>query len=140
MVLSLTLFAALVSSLLATFFAERLTRPVLVIGSFVQLRLTHNPHIAFGIALPEMLQTVLILGALVAMMIVALRTKGRESQITFGFILGGAFANIFDRVSDGLVTDYLAVGTFPIFNVADIWISLGAGLLMLDGVRSKKGI
>ncbi len=138
MTLLCTTLAAFASSLLANFLAERLTAPVAIIGDFVRLRLIHNPYIAFSIALPAMLQTVLILGALIAVAAVALRAKDRESRIAFGLILGGALANILDRFSDGLVTDYIAVGTFPVFNAADIWISLGAGLLILDGLLAKK--
>ena len=43
-----------------------------------------------------------------------------------GLVLGGAVANIVDRVGDGAVTDFLWLGWFPTFNLADTAITLGA--------------
>lgn len=138
MVLSLTILLAFGVSMLVTWFMEHLSGTVPLIGTFLRLRLTHNPHIAFSIALPPLLQTLLIGGALIAVCIAALQSKDRPTRISFGIILGGALANIADRLSDGLVTDYIAVGTFPVFNAADVCITIGAGLLILEGMRTGK--
>jgi signal peptidase II len=57
-------------------------------------------------------------------------------------ILGGAIGNLWDRIVLGHVVDFLlfhAYGWhFPAFNVADSCITIGAGLLILDGFRSSK--
>ena len=50
---------------------------------------------------------------------VYVQEKVDGSQISFGLIIGGAVANLVDRLPDGLVTDYIAVGTFPVFNVPE---------------------
>ena len=63
--------------------------------------------------------------------------KHALAQIAFGLIIGGAVGNIIDRIPDGLVTDYFQVGTFPIFNVADSAITIGAALLLLDGFSAE---
>lgn len=133
MTLLATSLGALALSLLVNRGMEALTTPVRIIGSYVRLRLTHNPYIAFSIALPVAVQTILIAAALIAVFLVALRAKDTTSRIAFGLILGGALANIVDRLGDGFVTDYVSVGTFPVFNAADICITLGAGLLIFDG-------
>jgi signal peptidase II len=58
--------------------------------------------------------------------------------------LAGALANIADRLPDGVVTDYFQVGTFPIFNVADSAITIGAALLLLqvllEEIRKRSGL
>ena len=45
--------------------------------------------------------------------------------------------NTVDRVLDGRVTDFITVGTFPTFNVADTAICLGVGLWMLGAWKEE---
>jgi signal peptidase II len=45
--------------------------------------------------------------------------------------LGGAVGNLIDRLSQGTVTDFVSVGTFAVFNVADASISVGTAILIL---------
>ena len=63
-------------------------------------------------------------------------------QTAFALVLGGALGNFIDRAGRGTVTDFLQFffGSyeFPSFNAADSAISIGAGLLILDLIRSKK--
>jgi signal peptidase II len=122
---------ALLLSLLAGFVAEYcLTQPVWLIDRQTGLLLSHNPGIAFGIHLPSPLQEIIILLALAAVTVVALRSKDRLPLAAFGLIIGGAVANLIDRFIDGVVTDFVRVGTFPVFNLADSCITIGAVLLI----------
>jgi len=52
-------------------------------------------------------------------------------RIALGLQLGGAVGNLIDRIAFGTVTDFVSVGTFAIFNVADASISTGVALLAL---------
>jgi signal peptidase II len=52
-------------------------------------------------------------------------------RIAMGLQLGGAVGNLTDRLTLGYVTDFISVGTFPVFNVADAGITVGAALLLL---------
>lgn len=45
--------------------------------------------------------------------------------------LAGAVGNLIDRLMRGRVTDFISVGTFPVFNVADSSISIGVVILLL---------
>lgn len=45
--------------------------------------------------------------------------------------LGGAVGNLIDRLVQGTVTDFISVGTFAVFNVADASISVGTAILIL---------
>ena len=51
-------------------------------------------------------------------------------------ILAGAVANLADRTVDGVVTDYLHTGWWPTFNLANVFITLGAATLALALLRS----
>lgn len=52
-------------------------------------------------------------------------------RMAFGLLLGGAFGNLIDRVRLGHVTDFVDVGSWPIFNVADSSILVGIFVLFL---------
>jgi signal peptidase II len=52
-------------------------------------------------------------------------------RVALGMQLGGAVGNLIDRLVFGPVTDFISVGSFAIFNVADASISLGVALLAL---------
>ena len=52
-------------------------------------------------------------------------------RLAMGMQLGGALGNLVDRLMIGHVTDWISVGTFPVFNIADSSISVGVGVLIL---------
>jgi signal peptidase II len=52
-------------------------------------------------------------------------------RLAMGLQLGGAAGNLVDRLRMGKVTDFISVGTFPVFNVADSSISVGVAVLLL---------
>ena len=52
-------------------------------------------------------------------------------RLAMSMQLGGAIGNLIDRLTIGHVTDFISVGTFPVFNIADASISLGCVVLLL---------
>ena len=69
----------------------------------------------------------------VAILIFFYRHAGRESlivRLAIGLQLGGALGNIVDRFRLGHVTDFIDVGPWPIFNIADSSIVIGIGLMV----------
>ena len=124
---------------------------ITVIPGMFNIVHSENPGIAFG-----MLSTatgpwrdVLLIGfsvaVLVAISAMLLRPASRRDlvlRVALGFILGGAFGNLYDRIVNGTVTDFVEVHAgqhyFPAFNVADSAITVGAGLLLLDMWRTKE--
>ena len=108
-------------------------------GSFIGLQYSLNPGIAWGIQLPSGLQEMLIICALIAVFYMAVtQNTTNTSQLAFGLILGGGIANVIDRFRDGYVTDFMQIGSFPIFNVADSFVTVGVGLLLLETLLSRK--
>lgn len=51
-------------------------------------------------------------------------------------VLAGAVANLVDRAGDGVVTDYLHSGWWPTFNLADVFITLGAAAVLIAVLRA----
>jgi len=64
------------------------------------------------------------------------------SMAALGAVLGGTVGNLIDRLTLGYVTDFIAVGTFPVYNVADASITTGvsvfAGSLIYLLVKEKQ--
>lgn len=59
-------------------------------------------------------------------------------RLAMGLQMGGALGNVIDRILfEGRVTDFISVGTFPVFNVADSSITIGV-LILLAGVWYKE--
>lgn len=58
-------------------------------------------------------------------------------RLAMGLQLGGALGNLIDRLTVGYVVDFISVGNFPVFNVADASISIGVAVLIL-GVWFKE--
>jgi signal peptidase II len=118
------------------------TERVSLWGSFLGLQLTHNDGVAFSMNLGRVLQLPLILAALAFVTYLAFRSERTPlHQWGFGLIVGGALGNVIDRIPDGLVTDFVRVGSFPVFNVADSCITIGVALLLLSaawGARSAR--
>jgi signal peptidase II len=118
--------------------------PLSVVADTVRFELVTNPgaFLSMGAALPEPLRHVLFLGAipilLAGVCALAIRSGLRSptALVGLGFVAGGGLANWFDRVlHDGHVTDFVSVGFGPlrtgIFNVADVMIFAGVGLILL---------
>lgn len=60
------------------------------------------------------------------------------SILSLGMIMGGIFGNLMDRIIYHSVVDYLSFFKFPIFNLADIGITIGAILLIISMLKDKK--
>lgn len=143
----ITAVALLLSVLCAQLVDRFLIERVAVLGSFAGFQLSHNPGIAFGLRLPPVIQELLIGIALIIVAIIAVRSAQKDHSgrwrssattlVAFGLILGGGIANIVDRIPDGLVTDFIQIGTFPTFNVADSCITVGAILLLLESFHGR---
>lgn len=69
---------------------------------------------------------------------------GRTATIGMGLVIGGAAGNLVDRIFRGdawlrgAVVDFIDFQWFPIFNIADIAINVGAGLLILNALLSGR--
>ncbi|HVL25732.1 MAG TPA: signal peptidase II [Thermomicrobiales bacterium] len=107
-------------------------------GRLVAFEYVENYGAAFGI-LPG--QTALLTVVAVAITIGCVLLMRREAQshpvaaIAIGLIVGGALGNLLDRVRLGYVVDFIAIGIWPKFNLADTMISIGIVLMLWSGMR-----
>jgi signal peptidase II len=119
-------------------------RPVHVIDGFLELTLTRNAGAAFSVGVGA---TVLltVLAVVVAFIIVRSATKLRHLGwgIALGLVLGGALGNLVDRLARspgpfrGEVVDWIRLPHWPVFNIADASIVVGAVIAALVVLRDR---
>ncbi|MBC7093138.1 signal peptidase II [Candidatus Bipolaricaulota bacterium] len=106
------------------------SRPLL--GSFLRLTRAHNLGGAFGL-FPEHKSAFIAvsLGVSAALLgvLVSGRWGGRAVRFGGALVLAGAVGNVIDRLRWGYVLDFLELPHWPVFNVADTAIVLGAAVL-----------
>jgi len=94
----------------------------------------YNTGVAFGMFQGQNL-IFSILAIIVSLVIVFYFPHVPEQEpllrLAMGMQLAGALGNLIDRVTIGHVTDFISVGTFPVFNVADSSITVGCAILLL---------
>jgi len=112
-----------------------------LIPGVLSLTLLYNTGIAFSLlrGLPPAAIAALALTVLA----VALYNRDawpRTAAVRWGLglVLGGAAANVVERLRFGYVIDYLDVHVWPVFNLADSAIVVGAGLLALALLRDRR--
>jgi signal peptidase II len=119
--------------------------PQHVIGDAVELELTRNAGGAFSRF--QGMTTLLAIGAIVVTVVLA-RVLGRMTDrvlvVSLTLLLGGALGNLVDRCFRapgflrGHVVDFVSVGWWPVFNVADSCVTIGAVLLIVRSLRQPR--
>jgi len=113
-----------------------------VIFPFLELVLVHNRGAAFGFLdhAPGwqnglFIAIALIVSIVILGMIKRLERTDLQVRIALWAVFGGAIGNLIDRIRVGAVIDFIQVSQhFPVFNIADSAITLGATLLVMDAL------
>jgi signal peptidase II len=127
--------------------AKAIVEDQIVVGEQVHvlgpldLTLSHNSGVAFGIASGG--AAPLVVFAMVALAFVGyLLARNPERQgiwVAAGLVAGGAIGNLIDRLRAGAVTDFVEVGSWPPFNVADVAITIGVLVFAWVFLREREG-
>ncbi len=76
-----------------------------------------------------------IIGVVIIFALISIIKDYKSNKLTnlsFGLLFGGILGNLSDRVFLGYVRDFIGVGSFPVFNFADMFICLGVACLILE--------
>jgi signal peptidase II len=114
-----------------------------VVAPWLGLVYVENRGAAFGLFQGSSDLVLLIAVALVVGIGVWFHRQGGASPllpVATGLIVGGALGNIVDRIRFGYVIDFIAVGPWPKFNVADSAITVGVVLLFVVGLSGKDDV
>ncbi|HEX6390310.1 MAG TPA: signal peptidase II [Solirubrobacteraceae bacterium] len=99
-------------------------------GPIVYVR---NKGVAFGAFEDQVAVVIVVIAiAVLALLVYFARHAAKPYMwVPTGLLAGGAVGNIFDRVRDGAVTDFIKLPAWPAFNIADIAITFGVIALVL---------
>ncbi|WP_300676802.1 signal peptidase II [Nocardioides sp.] len=117
-----------------------------LIGSLLQLNLTRNPGAAFstGTSMTAVISCIAIVAGVVVAWVVVAKTRDWLWALALGFLEAGILGNVVDRLVrepsplNGHVVDFLELPHWPIFNVADCFITVAAVLIVVQAARGMK--
>ena len=115
---------------------------LIIIPNILNFTYTENTGVAFGIGSSNLI--LIIISNIVVLGIIIKFIKERKEQVNFSIlfslvlILSGGIGNLIDRIVKGYVIDFIDVNlfNFPNFNVADISIIIGIGILLIVIIKS----
>ena len=107
------------------------------------LRIVHGTNTGSAFGLFAGFTNLLILASIlgIAAVLYYFYRQGNNAialRISLGLIVGGALGNLFDRVVFGKVVDFISVGWWPSFNIADSAISVGMFLLIFTMIFCER--
>jgi signal peptidase II len=126
--------------------ARGLDRPIDLIGS-LRFNLAFNSGAAFS-RFEGWGSLIGVAGVVIVVVLLrfSLQLTSRAGAVCMGVVVGGALGNLIDRMVQpgdgffgGKVTDFIDLQWWPIFNVADIALTVGGLLLVLTGMRRSPG-
>ena len=98
--------------------------------------LVYNTGAAYGLF--SNFTSVLLWVGIVAIVYIMVSLKSLVSHwmevVAYGVILAGAFGNTADRLMAGRVTDFINIHIIPVFNLADVFLNIGIGCIVLHYV------
>lgn len=107
-----------------------------IIKNVVHMTLVHNTGIAFGFFKDQGIVFIIIPIIAVALLVFNIYYYRQNNEalsrmyiVAFSLILGGAIGNLIDRIYFGYVIDFIDFRFWPVFNVADSAITIGAAII-----------
>jgi len=117
-------------------------RPRELVRGVLDLQYTQNTDTAFNLmrAIPEPMRRPVLLGigaaAIVALGVSLLRRRrSLAASVPLLLVTAGAVGNYLDRARRGYVVDFVYLHHWPVFNVADVYVTVGAALFAVFALR-----
>jgi signal peptidase II len=111
------------------------------VGGAIWLRLQYNSGISFSFNQTRTaLTTIVTIAVALVVLVVGLGARRGLATVGFGLLIGGGVANVVDRLTatPHRVTDFIALGSFPVFNVADAAITAGFIVLLVAALTGER--
>lgn len=119
-----------------------------LIPNFISFIYAENDGVAFsmlsGNRLFIILITLILLGVIIGMLFKE-NVNDKNSKLiilSYGFLFGGILGNLLDRIIRKVVIDYVSLNIlgyhFPIFNLADLFITMGVILIIIKVIKEDK--
>lgn len=109
-----------------------------VLDNMLWITYVRNKGVVFGLfsGLAPVLSIISFIALLIFLVFYGkIPYRNLDVQAGCGMIIGGAIGNLIDRMAFGYVMDFIDIRVWPVFNVSDIAICIGIGLILLRLVR-----
>ena len=133
------LFAA--ADQLAKFAAAAYLHTPIQLAPWAGLRYEQNVGIAWSIFIPQpwlSIFNVILLIVLPFYISQHIDLRRKDSCFFLSMVVGGALGNLVDRLARGFVIDYISIGNFPVFNLADSLLTIGIFLILVFYGRIRR--
>jgi|ETNmetMinimDraft_2_1059921.scaffolds.fasta_scaffold33756_3 signal peptidase II len=116
-----------------------INNPVTVIKDILDIIYTSNTGAGFSILQGNNITLIIITLIILGGFLYYYRRFPEDKKVTIpvGLILGGAIGNLIDRIFFGHVIDFIDFKIWPVFNIADSAITVGAFILIVYIIRKK---
>ena len=141
-----TVLVVLFDRVTKVFFSNLLSygESIPVIKRILHFTLVHNTGIAFGLFKDQGVVFIILPVIAIGLLIFNIyyyrnnnEALSRPYIFAFSLILGGAIGNLIDRIAYGYVIDFIDLRVWPVFNIADSAITIGAGIIILSCIKQS---
>ena len=112
-----------------------------IIPNILYFTRIHNTGVAFGLFRENNVIALLLVvfgSLLLFLLLYNIKVVSDTQRVACALIIAGAIGNIIDRLRFGAVIDFIDVQFWPVFNIADMCISVAAGLFVISLLRKNK--
>lgn len=147
-IIIISLIAVIIDQIIKILATTYLTN-ISIIPGFLSLVYAKNEGVAFSMLWGNkwfiIIISILLLGVLIYILNKEYLSKNENNtlkNIMFGLLFGGILGNLIDRIIRGYVVDYISLNifgySFPIFNLADVFITIGVILMIVYTIIDDK--
>ena len=115
----------------------------IVLQNVLSITKYENEGVAFGINnqnISNIALILLVLAIIIRFVITQRKNLTIKVTVFISMIIAGGVSNLIDRIFRGAVFDFIEIGDFPIFNLADSFIVIGWILFVIDLIKNIKNI
>lgn len=116
---------------------------IVILQNVLEISKFENEGFAFGINkqnISNIALTFLVLAIIIRFIVMQKKNLTIKTTIFLSMIIAGGISNVIDRFFRGAVLDFIKVGDFPVFNLADCFIVIGWILFVIDLIKNIKEI
>lgn len=114
-----------------------------ILQNVLEISKVQNEGIAFGLNkqnVSNIALTFLVLAIIIRFVVTQKKHLTIKTTIFISMMIAGGISNVIDRIFRGAVFDFIKIGDFPVFNLADSFIVIGWILFVIDLIKNIREV